>query len=487
MAPEPAQPSSIVAISQASIAPDTGAQRTPALPLPPAAVILPIFFLVGYATLAISGFDSGLGFVQALPVYTFCGFLLLYLQYYLQAEVTKRRSSQFRTVGRLLYIYVTSGFAVVYAGEVIFGGAGNFTQSPYTYLIINALLLIVFIVDAIQRRAADSAALNAIAQTSPDASIVTRLRVLRRMYPISYGAFAIDFAGLSILFFISSLLLDLLDKQVWLRAIGVHFGAPYVTVDLNQTFGLHLAPNIHLLEGFDLVIAFAATAISLLFLGLVGVEAVATSKEQPISIDQTANGVAVRVFGASIQFILGDALSKTLLSLRLVLSPLVWLIPAFSIGAFSQQVIRYLNRAAQQPGSTLLDLFNPVSTVSIASFGQGVLNIMLGLLALGSVIVAVAVVEHSLTVLRRTLAIFGDGGQILALTLALFLYSLAALNAVIVFASNNHAEPFQVGAPGLLSLLLGAGFILFTIARSQRRPNIPATPAQTTQSERQGA
>ncbi|HZC79326.1 MAG TPA: hypothetical protein VE258_16345, partial [Ktedonobacterales bacterium] len=53
-------------------------------------------------------------------------------------------------------------------------------------------------------------------------------------------------------------------------------------------------------------------------------------------------------------------------------------------------------------------------------------------------------------------------GRTLAVTLAFFLYSLAALNAFAVLLFDSHAEPFQVGAPGLLALVAFAAFVFYS-------------------------
>jgi hypothetical protein len=170
----------------------------------------------------------------------------------------------------------------------------------------------------------------------------------------------------------------------------------------------------------------------------------------------------VRRFGGSLQGILQTALNEVLLSLRLVLGPLVWLIPAFSIGNLAKQVVVYLNLSSSAKDSTILDLFNPLSKTSRAHFDMGIATVALGVVAVAAVILAVAVVEHDGRILRRTLAIVRLIGRTLAVTLAFFLYSLAALNAFAVLLFDSRAEPFQVGAPGLLALVAFAAFVFYS-------------------------
>src|SRR5207302_608959 len=136
----------------------------------------------------------------------FCFLLLM-----LQTGISDNRS-----VGRIIYIFVSSGFAIVYAGEALFDpSTGNFTRSPYTYIIINILLLAVFFYDAIVRRNLRHQRPNfGLAQVggthaSPNDSFATHS--IRS--PISYGALGTDFAGLAILLYISSLLVSLISRQ----------------------------------------------------------------------------------------------------------------------------------------------------------------------------------------------------------------------------------------------------------------------------------
>ena len=415
--------------------------------LPPASVLAPVFFLLGYVVMLISGFGAGLGPLQSLPIYIYFCFLLLVLQ---------TAISDNRSIGRIIYIFLSSGFAIVYAGEVLFDpSTGNFTRSPYTYIIINILLLAVFFYDAVNRRRLrrEHSSLELSPARESNASPSDSLVVRSLSSPVSYGALGTDFAGLAILLYISSFLVSLISRQ------QVH-GHPYVVVNLNQSLGLHLSPTIDRLEAIDLVLALGATAASLLFLGLVGVLASSST--------QTRGGSAVRSFGGLLRTIINIAFREVLVSLRLVLGPLVWLIPAFCIGFFSNGVVGYFNISAAAPSSSILDLFNPLSAASVANIGGGLTNLALGTVAFLAVVLAVAIVEPDGRLLRRTLAIFGQAGRSTALSLAFFIYSLAAVNAFAVLISATKAEPFQVGAPGLITLLASAAFIVYSSLRERQ-------------------
>jgi hypothetical protein len=65
--------------------------------------------------------------------------------------------------------------------------------------------------------------------------------------------------------------------------------------------------------------------------------------------------------------------------------------------------------------------------------------------------------------------VFKDIGLIIAVTLAFFLYSLALLNLVVVLASVTTSEPFQVGTPGLLSLIAAVGLSIYVALRPRQK------------------
>src|SRR5262249_4257369 len=267
---------------------------------------------------------------------------------------------------------------------------GNFTRAAITYIIINILLFIVFVYDAINRRLMRPNNLNASDSDNPNPS-------RQRRSPISYGAFATDFAGLAILCFIAALLLDTLGQRTVLGWIGIKLGGPYVIVDLNQLFGLNLPAPISHLEGLDLGIGFAAAAVSLLLLVIVGALTLSGGENPAANLLRGEER-----FGSVLQRILSQAVDQTFLSLRLVLSPLIWLIPAFSIAGFSNNVAAYLHISAHATNSGILDLFNPFNATSINNLPNLGAVLLLGAIAIGTVILSVAIVEHDSNVILHT-------------------------------------------------------------------------------------
>jgi hypothetical protein len=414
-------------------------------------ILLPLIIIFGYVAFLITGIDAGRNGghddVQPIALYIYFSLLLVLLQLSI---------SENRTWPRILYIFAASGFAIIYAGERLFNAEGhrpgNFTSSSWTYIIINVLLIVVFVVDAIDRR-----------RTHVDKPGATASRVS----PMSYRAFAADFGGLAILFFIAAFLLDTLGQRNVLGLIGLGLGKnqkPYVTVDFNQLFGLHLTNGLNRLEVLDAGIAVLAMAVSLLLLVIVGALTLSTANASAPSEER---------FGTAIRRILWEAFDQTLLSLRLVLSPLIWLIPAFSIGFFSENILNYLQISARDAHAQIVDLFNPFSHDSLTNLPMLGIVLLLGALAIGAVILSVAVVEHDGQVILNTLYIFRVAGRIAGLTLAFFLYSLAFLNAAAILFLQTKAEPFQVGAGGLLALLMGGALAVYTILRNRTMGRAP--------------
>jgi hypothetical protein len=248
--------------------------------------------------------------------------------------------------------------------------------------------------------------------------------------------------------------------------------APYVTVDLRQALGLSGLPGIiAALQDLDLVLGYGATAVTLLALGLVGVLSVAGGQGGEPAASQ-APGRSSASFGGGLGDVIAAAGNQVLLSLRLVLGPLVWLLPAFSMTALAEGITSYLDASARTSGS-VLDLINPVSQASLQNIPTGLSNLGWGLLAVAAVIFSVVVVEHDAAALRRTLEIFLVDGRALAVTLAFFLYSLAALNAFVLTLTSNKTEPFQVGAAGLIAILVTVGFVVMPSRTSRAKKLSP--------------
>lgn len=450
-----------------AVAPET-THRDRGFPLPPTWVSLPILVIVGYSALLITGYALIIprgSVLQPLPLYVFLGLQLLALQ----ADISVNKS-----MGRIIYLYLTSGFALIYAGSAVFFTAVDFTRNPYTYLFFRALLVGVFVFDVIDRRRAHPLGLSSGAAATPS----------HRISGFSFKSFGSDFAALGALFYVVWILQDTLASQTVLLALHLQgvtaelVPPGHAIVDLNAMFGWHLDPSVSHLESLDLLIALTATAIALLLVGIVGVLSIAS--QQPSAHISAATSPAqppsARAFGQNLLAILRSALDQVLLSLRLVLGPLVWLIPAFSIAAFARTVTDYLNQSAATPTTDILVLFSPLSKAAREGIPSVLANLLLGAVAVSTVILAVTVVEHNAAVIADTLRVLRLAGRTIALTLAFFIYSLAALNAVLILAPTHYDRaPFQVGTAGLAALLFAFAFAVTSMVAPLVQP--PAGPS----------
>lgn len=431
--------------ASAATATATAASNTRMFRLPSPQVTLPIIAILGYTAFLITGFGQSLGpSVQPLPIYTFLGLMLLALQAVI---------SDNRTVARVIYVFLTSGLALVYAAFVYYGQADNFARSPLFYFVVNAAALVVFIYDAIDRRRTNRQALQGV--------VAKQGGTMPPSHPFSFGNFATDFSGLAILCYINYALLRFLATV----PVGHVFQQP-INLNLSQ-IGLSL-PNIPTLYQLDVVIAVGATAVALLLLGIVGVLAVGRGS------GADSSGAAVSSFGGDIRRIANVAMNQVLLSLRLVLSPLVWLIPSFSIAIFADKFTSYLDQSAMSHSKNVWDLFNPFSGRAIDTYGNSFIQLGLGVIAVAAVILAVAVVEHDGAVIERTLQVLGIAGRTVALTLAIFIFSLAALNAFLLLINPNTSEPFQLGGATLISLVAGALFAGYATLTNRGQKAAPA-------------
>ncbi len=405
---------------------------------PPIRVTIPLLATLVYASLLVTGYNGfgyDLGPLQALPVYISLSVLLLALQ----ADISRNRS-----LGRFLYLFGTSGFAIFYAGaDVFFSRRANFVREPMLYLVLNSFLVVVFIYDVVARRIYEG----------------------RNPYPNRwagdpYGEWAADFAGLAILFGISALLLDLLGPhRLWGQLFS---GLPQV---IRGNGEVELAPfsgTFHNLESADVALALGAAGVALFFVVIVGILSVIPALAPPARQSETKTGNAVQQFLGQLGEIAEPAIDRVMLSLRLVLGPLVWFIPAFSIAQFSVAVGNYLKASFHDSSAGILGLFFPLSSTALDNIGPGFLVLFLGVLAVSTVVIAVAVVEHDRTVIANTMRVLGIAGRAIALVLAIAIYSLALINAFVIQVSNGaiKATPFQVGASGLIALAFG---IVFTI------------------------
>jgi hypothetical protein len=436
-------------------------------------VSLPILTIVVYTALLATGYD-GFGIfhgdptLRPLPVYVALGIVLLAFQ----ADISRNKST-----GRVLYLYLTSGFAILYAGiTYFFGKRGDITRNPLLYIVLDVLLLLVFLYDAINRRRSAAQARRSGAMAAAESGEM-------------YGDLAGDFAGLAGLFGISALLLDLLGPgNFW----QLFFQPLHYIRDVN---GLGLADDqgrillkflpapIDTLESLNVALAIGTLGIALLLLGIVGILAVVLGSSRAAGTTQerlSRDGNAVGNFLQDLAGAINPAIDRVLLSLRLVLGPLVWLIPAFSLAIFSDQLAQYLQASFADHSAPYVGLFLPISQTAQDNVGDGFVAFGLAALALSTVIIAVSVVEHDLAVIGDMFRVIGLAGRALALTYVFFTYSLSLINAFVVFVSPaNNEQPFQIGIPVFLAIIAGLIYAVVSFVvdrvRTPRQPPVPVS------------
>src|SRR5260221_2972387 len=118
----------------------TAAAPPSVAPAPTAVVFargwFPLVAILLFSSFLITGFGTNLGPWRPVPVYIFFGFLL----FLLQANLIETRS-----VAGVAYAAFATVFALLFAADVVFNTSGtwHFSRAPLTYIIINALLLVV--------------------------------------------------------------------------------------------------------------------------------------------------------------------------------------------------------------------------------------------------------------------------------------------------------------------------------------------------------
>ena len=430
-----------------------GADIPSALPTPlqrvfRAEVLLPILVVLGYIAFVTSGFGTGLGMAQPLPIYLYSSVLLVLLQLSL---------SSFRTVLRSLYGIGAALFGLIFAGEASFfpNSPNNFTRAPLTYVIVNIIAVIIFAVDAVQRhQGATVPGTGTVGDPARGSTPALRI----------YRTLATDFAGLAILFGLSSFLLDFINTRSALRFLGVGAPSRPITVDLNSLFGFSLPTTVQNLEGLNLALAFAMATIWLLLIviigGLTSVGAQGQGAAPRTTTETPAFLALLQAFGAIFQ----RGFLEATYSLRSVLQIFLWLIPAFSIANFASVAVGYFNSAASK-SSSIVDLFNPFSASSLDNIGRGFADLLLAVVAVVAVVLTVAVAEFSADIFRDTLRQVGSFLRIVSLTFIFFTLSLAVTNAATKLFNIDQATPFQVGAATVVALaLFAANAVVASIA-----------------------
>jgi hypothetical protein len=417
---------------------DIGKERTllprdsrPAHPSAPLRSYLPLFVFLAYTAFLISGFGLGLGALQPVPIYVFYCLVLLTLQETLAAD---------RSLAHTSYVFISSVFAVLYAGEVVFQLPHlDFTRNPMTYILLNAVLAGVFVYDLLNRR------LRRSGERAGDTPLDR------------YASIASDFGAAAVFFFVAALLLDLLGHRTVLQWLGLSTNKPYVVVDLNAALHLSLQGVVSQLQGLDFVLGLVALAGAGVFLVIAGTLLPASEAADP------QHGGADGEVPFPLRRMVRAAAAEAVYALRTVMGPLVWLVPAFCAALFAQVMTHYFRVAAFAPGGWL-NLINPFSPIDVANFVVGLWAALLAILAGYGMLFAVVVTEQSPRVFRGTVDAILTLGRGVTLSLAFFMATLSTVNILVVLLGISDVKPFQFGLPGVLALFLG---IIWVVGESR--------------------
>jgi hypothetical protein len=433
--------------------------------LPSPGVSVAVLVTAGFVAFALTGFydfahaslfghDFGNQMaLQPVPIYAFFSLLLLALQI---------RISDGRPIRHVAYLLITSGFAIIYSGVISFStgassATGSTPQGPLsglvtnnaTYIILNFILIAVFVGDAVfrHRRRARRRALAVAAGTMQNGD--QSARDVQRF--ISWSA---DCAGLALLCLFMWAVLGVFEQSQQilgpllerLKIIPPGQQLFHITVVL---YGDPTSASSPRLKDLDRGIALLSGGVSLAFLVMVGLL------------------VDILRFLSQLGRFLRSLGTQVFVSLRLVLSPLVWFIPAFLIALFSLELGGYYS--AVQPAANDWEIFNPITSNPL-DYGQVVAGILLAGVAVACVIAAVAIVEQDAEILYETIRTLGTAGLRVAVTFVFFIYSLALFNAFLLLINKQSPTPFRVGAAGLVAIVAAVvAFVLSIMFRRGRR------------------
>lgn len=391
--------------------------------------------LVGTAYVAclISGFGTFLDKVgtydlRALPLYMYTALLLLNLHRQIIAETNHARDLNHKPhipVSRTVYTWFIILVTLAYAVWAYFlNGPNNPVRFPATYIVLNSLALATFLYEFVKPVAddgmtgvrtatkdLDTAPTSQLQSTADEAGI---MRVQR---------WAAQAGGLAAFCLLVSLILQVLATGLRLP-LGIVMPS-YVTVSI-QGLGI---PRLMYLQDLDLVIGLFAAFVSLALICLIA--ALGANKGVPAP------------YWHRLGLVLQVALRQGWYSFRFAISPLIWVVPAFSMALFSQQAAGYFRAAATARTGSVADFFNPFSPTSVKYLGVGLGDLLLALLAIGAVLVAIMAYEYDWSIIRQALSLVGAAVQIFVLLFPAFFLSLTVLNAGVVKVFGV-PQPFQL-------------------------------------------
>jgi hypothetical protein len=366
-----------------------------------------IWIILGYITFLVVGYWQHPDWVPEVALYSFLGLLLLGMQWLI---------SDTRAAWHNVYVFLTGIFALVYAADLLFFGGKFLLDQSAFYLVLNVLIIVVFVYDAVQRHLGPS---RAGGGKSEQVTLVT------------IGANA---GGFAVLCFIASGLLYVLEL-----AKIVH-----------TTAGLNLADLIR----YDLDLGVIGLIVSGLCLA-------AVAARLGWSARTGSGAMLLRVLGG----VLGRAFDEGTRSLGLVLNPLIWLVPSYAIARFAQNVAHDVVSAASISTSNPWQVLNPTAA-PYQAYTTAIANVGFGIIAVAAIVVAVAWAEHNGQTIIRTLKIVQRLAMAIGLSLGLLLVVLGLTNILVILVTQSaQPTPFQLGADAVVAFVSAFALILASVIR----------------------
>ncbi|HEY7778836.1 MAG TPA: hypothetical protein VIC85_01370 [Ktedonobacterales bacterium] len=367
----------------------------------------PLWIILGYIAFLVVGYWQRPDWVPEVALYSFLGLLLLGMQWVI---------SDTRSAFHNIYVFLTGIFALVYAADPLyFHGRFLLDQSVF-YLVLNVLIIIVFIYDAVQRHV----------RPTPEAR-----GKIERVTLVTIGANA---GGFAVLCFIAAGLLYALELTGMVRT----------------TPGIALADLVR----YDIDLGVFGLIIAGLFLA-------AVAARLGWSARMGSGAMLLGVLGG----VLGRAFDEGTRSLGLVLNPLIWLVPSYAIARFAQNVADDVVRASAVSTSNPWQVLNPGAAASQA-YTTALANVGYGLIAVAAVVVAVAWAEHNAQTIVRTLKLIQRLAMAVGLSLGLVLIVLALTNVLVILVTRSaQPTPFQLGADAVVAFVVAIGLILASVVR----------------------
>jgi hypothetical protein len=440
-------------------------------------ITIPLFASLVFLAFLVTGFHQYFPFLSSartdntlhLPIYVSISILLLILQV---------RISLDRSLRHTIYLLASASAALAYVGYLLVTAENaQIINNAALYEIAEAAAVGIFIYGVVKRgwKARQN---RMVSSQSGVHEIPTPEQASERLRD-----FAGDAAGLGVLFYVTWGLLGLLTSPSFAQDLQFCSPAQPSCIIVNKTLPGFLPATTargFSLTNVNMILAVIMTVVVLLSLGFAALLAVNTPTPGDVDDRSKEEGFLLALLKT-----IGKASEHVLGTLRDVLNPVVWLIPSICIALLTiiaeQSLITGGSPQCRQENQSnlFLALFSPVGPCStLIDYAVDLLGAAAIVIALGSVIAAVAVAEHNRATIAHTRDILVQFGRALMLALVFFIYALGAVNAVVVLIARITSNlpkipaalvPFHIGAAGIMALAASALIIIIAAVRDKIR------------------